>query len=155
MPAAVEASGYLCHVNRLAGGAGHQLDVLFQFHQHEEGGWLEQIAQLVGQGGDLLDITLSDGGSDDHRLAVEFVDLAIVQKLIVELALFFRERVVEEFVDHFQAGSLFQEPGRAAHVPGGGAGIGKRACVLVDAEEEQCRFDGREGQVGFADLLNQ
>ena len=143
MPSAVEVSGYLGHVNGVTGRASYQLDVLIQFHQDEEGGWLEQIAQLVGQGGDFLNVTLNAGGSDDHRLAVEFMSLAIFQQLIVELALFFREGMVEESVDHFQVGSLLQEPGSAAHVPGGGAGVGQRARVLVDTEKEQRRLDGR------------
>jgi len=76
---AIEISSYLRHVNGLAGRASYQLYVFVQFHQDEESGRLEEIAQLVGQGGNFLNVAPSAGGGDDHRLAVEFMDLAMLQ----------------------------------------------------------------------------
>ena len=155
MAAAAQRLSDDCHVHVLAGTAGHELDAAAQVHQQEDRLWLEEVADLVRQGGNLLDIILGHGRCDDHRLAGELIRLAVCDELLVERLLSSSQQMVDEVVDHLQARSLLQKPCRGAHVAGGGTDVAQRASIFVDAQEQQCRLDGGEGDFGLDHLLHE
>ncbi len=153
MPAAAEMHGDRRHVDRIRRGTRHHLDVRAQIHQDEQPVGVEQVAQLVGQGGYLLDLRRSGGLREEYPAALDSQDFRAFQQAVVQFALGRGKRMIEERCGEGQVGALLEQPGGGAHVARGGAGVGKRAGVFVDPQEKERGFLGRqrlrEGLQGF------
>ena len=84
MAAAAQMAGHVAHVDGVGGGASHQLQMLAQVDDKKEPGRVVEVADVVGQGRYLFDITLGGGGGDDHRVPGKVDRLGATQQRIVE-----------------------------------------------------------------------
>ena len=135
--AAAETVGDLSHIHAIRSGTGDHLNVRTKVHQEEKPVRVEQVAQFVGEGGDLLHAGRGGSLRDEDALTVDVERFDFFHQPVVQPALFFGKRVVEEVRGERQAGALFQQPGGRSEVARGGSRIGKRPGVFVNSKQEQ------------------
>ncbi len=70
-----------------------------------------------------------------------------VRQPVVQSALAVAERIIEELASYVQGSVLFQQPGRGAHITWSGAGVGERAGVFVNPQDQQGGLVGSEPDV--------
>jgi len=155
VPAAAKMGGDVTHVDGVGRGAGHQLQVLPQVHQEEQTSRLVQVADLVGQGRDLLDIPGCLGRGDHHCVPGKAERLDAIQQSVVEGQLLVSQRMVEEIADDCQVSPLLHQPGGATQVADRGRGVEQRAGILIDAQSQQGGLHRREGQASGDNPLQQ
>jgi hypothetical protein len=96
------------------------------------------------------------GGQHD-RVACDVEKLAVVHQLLQQRLLRLADGVVEKLVDllHVDPARWLQQPGERCRVAEGGGGVGKVACVFIDAERQQRCLHRRHGNAVLDQLLDQ
>src|SRR3990172_4001735 len=146
MSPATEVLCYPGDVQRVGRRSPDHLNVAVQGNEDEQALWIEQIAQLVSQGRNLIRHSLGPGTSDHDRDSVKHKRLSPFQQAVVEAALLGGDWMVEEVRGDGEIRPILQEPGAASNVAWAGADIGKGAGVLVDHEKKQCGADDIRSQ---------
>jgi len=154
VPAAAEAPGDGRYIQGIGRATCDKLDVAIELHQHEDRRWLVQLAQLVGQRGDLVHRRARDGGRQQDGVPLDHVRLGAFQQALVQLALLRRQAVSQELAHHVQIGPAVEQPGGAARVAGGRRAIEQRAGILVDAEQQQRRLERHNADLLGVNLLD-
>jgi len=154
VPAAAKLLGDPPHIDLLYRAARHKLYPRPHLHQHEQGRRLQQLAQLVSDGRDLVDVGLHFHGGDRYRMAANILDDGILEQEVIELALLLIERVLQEAAHDIQVGPGRHQPGRRRYIAGGGGAVQQRSCVFIDPQGQQGRLDRCQRDACFPDLLD-
>ena len=147
MPAAAQHRGDRGRVELGQARAHDAEDAAVHLHEADEGQRVGEIDDLVRQVGDAVDVGRPRDGRHEHLEAGDRVRLERRDEGVEQGTLLLRERRAKVLGDDLLARAVAQAPGERLGVADAHAGIGERPRVLVDAERENRRLEGRDGEL--------
>lgn len=153
--APAKAPRYLAHIDVVIGAASNEVHPVLDGDDQEDGVGVEQVAQAVGQGRNLVDGGGCGGRGDDDAVRAEGVGLGGASQLIQQILLGVAEGVIQVGARLVQVCAVVEQPGDGAGVAGSRIAVGQGAGVLVQAEQQQRGFNGGDVAARLGHLLDE
>ena len=155
VPAAAEGARDRSGVDGVVGGAADQMERPRHLHEQEQALRIERVAQAVGDGADLVEISIEFRGRDGHGVALNAARFGVGDESFEQCLLASLSGGSSQAAHVVQRRALLDQPRRRLQIARGRLAVSQRAGVLVDAERQQRRFERGQGDSLRLQLLDQ